>query len=225
LFNRQKIDPRIVIAQMSSLSIAWGIAAGVAYLGLIKRAIDLVAAATPWTGATVDSGLIGLNADNAAKHLSGFGGLITPVVIALPFAIIAVIVFAILIRARPRLATGVGVGLIIAAILGLIGALLLFLAQVATREHGTEFIVALVTIIIVAVLLRLQRFVRRFYSRSPAFATLFFGVFTVVYLILANGVNISSIVLSQVDVWLAIISFGIVLYAGFRLANAARKTR
>jgi len=113
----------------------------------------------------------------------------------------------------------------IAAILGLIGALLLFLAQVATRERGTEFIVAPVTIIIVALLLRLQRFVRRFYSRSPAFATLFFGVFTVVYLILANGVNISSIVLSQIDVWLALISFAIVLYAGFNLANAARKAR
>lgn len=225
MFNRQKIDPRIIIAQMGSLSIAWGIAAGVAYLGLIQRAIDLVAAATPWAGIKVGSGLIGLNTERSTRLAGSFGNIVGPVVIALPFAIIAVIALAILIRARPRLASGAGVGLIIAAILGLIGALLLFLAQVATREEGTQFIVALVTIIIVAVLLRLQRFVRRFYSRSPAFTTLFFGVFTLAYLILANSVNITSIVLSKVDVWLAIISFGIVLYAGFRLANAARRTR
>jgi hypothetical protein len=225
MFNRQKVDPRIIIAQMASLSIAWGIAAGVAYLGLIKRAIDLVAAATPWQGADVDSGLISLSADRSTRLAGSFGGIVGPVVIALPFAIIAILVFAILIRARPRLASSAGVGLIIAAILGIVGGLLLFLAQVATRERGTEFIVALITIVIVALLLRLQRFVRRFYSRSPAFATLFFGVFTVVYLVLANGVNISSIVLSQIDVWLAIISFAIVLYAGFNLANAARRTR
>ena len=225
MFNRQKIDPRIVVAQMSSLSIAWGIAAGVAYLGLIKRAIDVVAAATPWTGANVDSGLISLNAERSTRLAGSFGSIVGPVVVALPFAIVAVIALGILIRARPRLASSAGVALIVAALLGIIGAFLLFLAQVATRERGTEFIVALVTIVIVAVLLRLQRFVRRFYSRSPAFATLFFGVFTIVYLILANGVNISSIVLSQVDVWLGIISFAIALYAGFKLVNAARKAR
>src|SRR5579884_2795278 len=188
MFNRQKIDPRIIVAQMSSLSIAWGIAAGVAYLGLIKRAIDLIKAATPWPGVEVDSGLIGLNADNAARHITGFQNLITVAVIALPFAIVAVIVLGIIIRARPRLSSTLGAVLIIAAIVGLVGALLLFLAQVANRKNGTEFIVALVTIVIVAVLLRLQRFVRRFYGRSPAFATLFFGFFTVFYLVLANGV-------------------------------------
>src|SRR5262245_18601298 len=126
MFNRQRIDPRIVVAQMSSLSIAWGIAAGVAYLGLIKRAIDLVAAATPWTGANVDSGLIGLNAERSTRLAGSFASIVGPVVIALPFAIVAVIALGILIRAQPRLAGSAGVALIVAALLGLIGALLLF---------------------------------------------------------------------------------------------------
>lgn len=223
MFNRQKTDPRVVAAQMSSLSIAWGIAAGIAYLGVVKRAIDLIAAATPWPGIALDSGLISLNATRSERFVAPFGSYVGVVIAALPITILALIVCGVLARARPRLARIAAVVVIIAALLGEVGAMLIFVAQVATRQNGTEFIVALVTIFLVAIMLRLQRLVRRFYRRSPAFATLFFALLTIVYLVLSNGTNISSIVLGQVDIWLAIIAYAIAFYSGIKLSGAARK--
>lgn len=225
MFNRQKTDPKVVVLQMSSLAIAWALLAGVAYLGLIKKGIDLIAAQTPWQGIETDSGLIALDAARVERLNATLGMIAQWAVIALPVMIVAALALGILVRARPRFARGGAAGIGAAGLLGLATTLLIFLAQVATRKNGTEFIVALVTIALVAVLLRLQRFVRRFYRRSPAFATLFFAVFTIVYLILANGVNISSIVMSQVDIWLGIVAFAIVVYAGFHMARAGRRAK
>lgn len=225
MFKRDKADPRTVAAQMSSLAVAWAIAAAIAYLGLIKRAIDLVAAATPWPGVSVDAGLVSLSAARSARFVAPYGNYVVWAVAALPFAIAALAICGIAARARPQLFTVSSVIIMLASIAGEVGALLIFAAQVATRKNGTEFVVALATIILVGVLLRLQHFVRRFYRRSPAIATLVFAILTIVYLALSNGVNISSIILGQVDIWLSMIAFGIALYAGVRLARAARRAR
>ena len=86
------------------------------------------------------------------------------------------------------------------------------MALVANLKNGVQFIVALLTIVIVSILLRLQRGIRRFFRRSPAVASLLFAAVTIFYLIISNGANISTLVLQQVDVWLSLLAFAIVLY-------------
>jgi hypothetical protein len=222
MFNR-KVDARAEAVKRASLSIVWGAIAGVAYLGLIKRAVDLIATSTPWAGLSVglDSGLI---ATGTGALGAKYGPLATTAVAALPIAIVAVIALGIAARVRPGAAAFAGL-LLAAALLGLAGVSLLFLAVVVNVKNGTEFVVALVTIVAVSILLRLQRFVRRFYRRSPAGASLLFAVATLAYLILGNGANISSIILSQVDIWLSLVAFGIVLYASITLLRLGQLLR
>lgn len=228
MFNRQKqqTDPRVDAARRSSLAIAWGVAAGVAYLGLIYQVVHLIANATngQWKGdSSIDQGIV-----HAAAAFKQFGAsyaqIATIVVAALPVAIIAAIVLGIIARVRPRLGVVSGL-LIVAGVLGLAASLLLFVALVANLENGVQFIVALVTIVIVSILLRLQRAIRRFFRRSPALASLLFAAVTIFYLIISNGANISSLVLQQVDVWLSLLAFAIVIYCGVSLVRIGQRLR
>jgi hypothetical protein len=98
-------------------------------------------------------------------------------------------------------------------------------ALVANPKNGIQFAVALITIVIVSILLRLQRAIRRFFRRSPALASLLFAAVTVFYLIISNGANISSLVLQQVDVWLSLLAFAIVAYCGVTLVRIGQRLR
>ncbi len=227
MFNRQKqqTDPRVDAARRASLAIAWGVAAAVAYLGLIYQAVQLIVKATngQWSGGTVDPGII-----HAGTTFKDFGAtyaqLASIVVAALPVAIVATVVLGIIARVRPRL-TFLAPLLIVSGVLGLAASLLLLVALVANPKNGVQFAVALITIVIVSILLRLQRGIRRFFRRSPALASLLFAAVTVFYLIISNGANISSLVLQQVDVWLSLLAFAIVVYCGVTLARIGQRLR
>ena len=227
MFNRQKqqTDPRVDAAKRASLASAWGVAAGVAYLGLIYQVVQLIVNATngQWSGGTVDQGII--HAGSAFKEFgASYAQIATIVVAALPVAIVGAIVLGIIARARPRLSFTAGL-LIVAGVLGLVASLLLFVALVANLKNGVQFIVALITIVIVSILLRLQRAIRRFFRRSPALASLLFAAVTIFYLIISNGANISSLVLQQVDVWLSLLAFAIVIYCGVSLVRIGQRLR
>lgn len=223
VFQKAKKDPRAEAMKVASLAVAMGIAAAGAYFGVVARLLALLASAIPtWDAPTIDQGILSYGDPKLNAHIVQFTGAYTslaPAIIGtLPLAILAVLVFGVLGRTRPG--SGVIAGLLIAgAALGLGGALALFLAVVVNARNGRDFIVALVTIVLVAVLLRVQRFVRRFFQRSPGSASLVFTVLVILGLVLSNGVNISSIVLAQIDVWLAIVAFAVALYAGIRLAR------
>jgi hypothetical protein len=213
---------------MASLSVAWGILAGIAYLGLVKRAVDYATSRTPWPGFNVDGGLIAIH---SAPHLAAsYRPLFNAALIVVPVAAVAIIALGIAARIRPSLQL-FSIAELVAALLGLISASGIFAIEVVTVQNGTQIGVALATIVLVAVLLRLQRFIRHFYRRAPAAATLLFAAVTLTYLILSNGTNLSSIVLSQVHIWLAVIAFLIATYAaivqvraGGRLTRSAAKT-
>jgi hypothetical protein len=213
----------------ASLGIAWGLVAGVAYLGLIGTIVSQFKGALPqWSPPTFDSGII----HSAAAHASlahanpSLASLRTVAVAAIPFAIVAVIALGLIARLRPTDVVFAGL-LIVAACLGLAGTALVFITVVvgdASTRNGIA--VAVVTIIAVPVLLRVQHFIRRFYRRSPAVVSLLFGALLLVYFIFSNNASLSSIVLSQLDYWLALAAFGIALYAGIssvRHRRAARK--
>lgn len=218
----RKSDPRADARKMSALAIAWGIVAGIAYLGLISAAIKLVKSqVSSWQGVSVDPGILQLA---QAKH-SSQATISTLVIAALPVAIVAVLALGIVARTRPT-APAVAPLLILAALLGLAGTVLVGVGLVVNRQNATELAIALATIVIVAILIRLSRFIRRFYSRSPAAASMLFALLTVAYLIVADSsTNISSIALSQVDLWLSLVAFGVALYAGIVIARARRRMR
>lgn len=182
-------DAKVRVAKMASLSVAWGVVAGVAYLGLIKRGTDLLVNATPWSGpgVTLDSGLIAIA---PAQMADQYRSLTSVVLIAIPIAIVAIIALGIAARAMPTLAL-LSFGVLAAALLGLIGAGVLFLGLVATAKNRSQFVVALATIVLIAVLIRLQRFIRHFYQRAPAAASLILAALIVAYLILGSGTNIT----------------------------------
>ena len=227
MFNRQKqqTDPRVDAARRASLAIAWGVAAAVAYLGLIYQAVQLIVNATKgqWSGGNIDQGIV--HAGTTFKQFGEtYAQLATIVVAALPVFIIATIVLGIVARVRPRL-TFIAPLLIVCGVLGLAASLLLIVALVANPKNGIQFAVALITIVIVSILLRLQRAIRRFFRRSPALASLLFAAVTVFYLIISNGANISSLVLQQVDVWLSLLAFAIVAYCGVTLVRIGQRLR
>lgn len=207
---------------MASLSVAWGVVAGVAYLGLIGRAVAFLTTVTPWSGVTIDQGLVTVlttTSKQSAFHFTGLALTAAQIaVVALPFAILAIIALGIAARVRPSMVAFGGL-LIVASLVGLAGTLVIFIAQVATLNIATEFLVALATIVIVAILVRLQKVIRRFYNHAPAFSTLLLTAATLFYLIFSDGVSFSSIIISQLDIWLAIVSFAIAFYAALRLAR------
>jgi hypothetical protein len=216
----RKGDSRVSALKMASLLIAWGLAALLAYLGGVSRFVDFLDTAKIWPKpGDIDSGLIN-------PKLGDFGGTYAPIVtatiIALPFAIGAIILFGMILRARPGITILASLS-IVASIIGLAGSLFLFLPNVVNKENEQGFLIALLTIVLVFVLVRIQRFVRRFYQRSPAFATLIFGLLAIIFIILSNGTQITGIILKQIDYWLALVSFGITLYASINLTRHSRK--
>jgi hypothetical protein len=210
-------------AKMASLSIAWGLVAGVAYLGLIGTIVTHFTGVLPqWTPPTFDSGIVNSPAAHANASLSS---LRTVAVAAIPFAILAVILLGLIARLRPTFLAASGL-LMAAACLGLAGTVLVFITVVADNASTRSGLaVALVTLIAVPILLRVQRFIRRFYNRAPAVVSLLFGALLLIYFIFSNNASISSIVLVQLDYWLGIIAFGIVLYAGITSARQGRRAR
>ena len=217
-------DARREVTKRATLCLVWGIVAGVAYLGLIGRGVSLIAKATGLIGSgeSIDSGLISLTSSSGGVPVpSSLHALAIVALAALPIAIIATIVLAILLRISPR--QGVFVALLIAAaVLGLVGALVLFLHVVATVNNGKGFIVAFLTGIVISLLLRLQQSVRHSYQRNPALVTLLVALLIIVYLVLSNGTNITAIVLADVDVWLALVAFAVTLCAGIGIARFRR---
>ena len=212
-------DAKAQVARMASLSVAWGILAGVAYLGLVKRAVDFAKAQTSWPGFAVDGGLM---ATNTSQVAAGYQTLTSVALIVVPIAAVAVIGLGIAVRVLPSLRALSTVELV-AALLGLLSAGVLFLDEVVNAQNRTQFLVALATIVLVGVLLRVQRFIRHFYRRAPALTTLLFAVVTMAYLILSNGTSISAIILGQVHVWLAVIAFAIAFYAAVSQVRAGSR--
>lgn len=215
----KSVDAKTRVERMASLSVAWGLLAGVAYFGLIKRAVAYAKANSAWPGFAVDGGLTTINAGHVASNYQTLTHL---ALIALPIAAGAVIALGIAARVRPTMSLFAVLGLI-AAVLGLASAGMIFVAEVVNAQNGTETAIAVATIVLVGVLLRLQRFIRHFYRRTPAFTSLLFVAVTLAYLILSDGTNLSTIILSQVHVWLALIAFLIVLFATIGQVRAGRR--
>jgi hypothetical protein len=223
-----QISPKAGSAKMSTMAIVWGLAAGVAYLGLINGAATQLYNSLKAPLPSNDSGLRTLDAQLTAHFhiaVNSFSSLATIAVAAIPVAIIATIALGLGVRVRPTQGAFSSL-LVIAGVVGLAGVGLLFIDVVANAPaNRSALFLALGTIVVGAVLLRLEKFIRRFYQRSPAFASLIVGVVAVAYLFLANNTSIFGIVLQDVDVYLALAAFAIVIYAGYHTVRHGQRLR
>lgn len=213
--------------KMAVLALVWGLVAGVAYFGLIKHVVQLIMAATGWAGPSIsfDSGLITIDPGQAGQVGHTHTALYTTAIAALPIAILVIVGLGIVARVRPTATLLTGL-LIPAALLGLVGTLLLFVDVVATVKNRNDFLLALGTVVVIALLLRLQRFVRHFYRRSPAVVSVIVGLVLLSYIFVTNGTtNISTIVLTDIDIWLALAAFTIALYCGIILVRRGYSLR
>ena len=227
---QQQVSPKTGSAKMSTLAIVWGLVAGVAYLGLIQGAAERIYSAVGSSlapGAT-DSGLRTLDSQLTSQFhiaVNSFSSLSTVAIAAIPVAILGTIALGLAVRLRPAQGAFSSL-LIVAGVLGLVGTALLFVDLVANDpSHRSAFFLAIGTIVVAAVLLRLQKFVRRFYQRSPAAATLIIGLVAVAYLFLANNSSIFTIVLEDLDIYLAVAAFAIVIYAGYHTTRHGQRLR
>ena len=222
--NRSTVDPRREVVKRAMLCVAWGVVAAVAYFGLIGQGVSLIAKATGLIGQgeTIDSGLINLtNTSGGVSVPEALHALAITALAILPIVIIAIIVLGILLRIRPRQGILASL-LIIAGALGVLSSLVFFLRVIATANNTKGFILALITGVVVSILLRLQRSIRQSYRTNPALVTLLVALLTLVYLVLSNGSSITAIFLADIDVWLALVGFAIVFYAGIGIARYRR---
>lgn len=214
-----KSDPKAEAAKMASLSIVWGVLAGVAYLGIIAFLVSRLSQLGV-NGPTVNTeGLRSISPDMRGAPAAG---VLTLLVDALPFAIGAVILLAIAARALPQLVPVPAV-MILAALIGFVGTAILFLNRMNLTGNRTEFLIALGTIVGLAIVARLERYVRRLNRNNPAVGSLLLAVLVVAYLVASTVATIPTLILGEIDVWLALAAFLIVLYAGIRLLRASTR--
>jgi hypothetical protein len=215
-----KSDPRSEASKMADFSIIWGVLAGIAYVGAINFVVDLIKANNKnVTSASPAKAIMSL----AAKDLTNLPQqLVSAALIAIPIAIVAVLALGVWSHIRPG-ATLPSALLLVAALAGLAGAGLLFYDLVATVDTRDQFIAAFATIVGVWVLLRLEKYIRRFHKRNPAASSLLLTLLVLIYLILANGSNIAAIVMNQINIWLSLIAFALLLYSSIRLVRLSRK--
>lgn len=219
-------SPQVDAAKRASMSIVWSAVAGVAYLGLIGVGLNALATALSLPSVMNPSTNVALvTIPQAKEHIAGsYASLATAAITAIPFAIIAGIGLGIGSRIRPKI-TLLPSLLFVAGLLGLLGVLVLGYTQLFTANEGKQFAIAIGTIVVVAILVRLQRFIRRFYRRSPAIASVLVAVLLLVYFLLSGGTSISSVFLNNLNIWLALVAFAIVLYNGFQLIRASQRMR
>ena len=208
-----KSDPKAEAAKMASLSIVWGVLAGVAYLGIIALLVTRLSQMGVNGPVVNTNGLRSISPDLKGAPAEG---VLKLVVEALPFVIGALILLAIAARALPQLVP-VPVLLILAALIGFVGTAVLFLNRMNLTQNRTGFLIALGTIIGLWILVRVEGHVRRLSKRNPAVASLLLTVLVVAYLVASNVTTIPALILGEIDVWLALIAFVIVLYAGIRM--------
>jgi hypothetical protein len=214
-----KSDAKARAVQMASLSVGWAVLAGIAYLGLINDALVLVGKQIPQFSNPVDKGLLALK---PTDFTSTFQSLANTALIVVPIAVVAVLVLGIAARLRPGLALLAWLSLA-ASLLGLVSAGVIYLGTVIRPATELQFAVAVATIVVIAVLVRLGKFVRRFYQRAPGPTSILFAAVTIADLVLANQTNVTSLILSNVDAWMALLAFVIATYAGIRLVRATQK--
>lgn len=218
--------PQVDAAKRASMSIVWSVVAGVAYLGLIGTALNALATAASLSALANPATNIALVTIPQTKdHIGGsYASLATVAIAAIPVAIVAGFGLGIASRIRPKV-IALPVLLFIAGLIGLIGALLLGYTQLFTANEGKQFAIAVGTIVVVAILVRLQHFIRRFYRRSPAVASVLVAILLLIYFLLSGGTSISSVFLNNLNIWLALIAFAIVLYSAFQLMRASQRMR
>lgn len=212
-------DPKANAARMASLGIVWGVLAGVAYVGLIAVAVNYINH-LGLNGPTVNTqGLRSITVDLTGAPAAS---VLKLAIEAIPFAIGAVILLAIGARVFPGLIPLPAL-LIVAALIGLIGTAILFLNRMSQPNNRTGFLIALGTIIGVWILVRVERNVRHLSRRNPAVASLLLTVLVVAYLVASNVTTIPALILGEIDVWLALVAFIIVLYAAIRMLRQSTR--
>ncbi|HEV2456793.1 MAG TPA: hypothetical protein VGS80_00385, partial [Ktedonobacterales bacterium] len=130
-------NPKADAAKMAALAIVWGAVAGVAYLGLISKVIDLIKKATGWVGpgAPYDTGLLAIDPAQIAGH--GHSQLYIIAISAIPFAIVAAIALGVVAWVRPALVPISGL-LIPAGLIGIVGVGLVFINVVVNVKNRND---------------------------------------------------------------------------------------
>ena len=213
-------------AKFSTLSLVWSLIAIGAYIAL------------PWVLDYTNKNSIGFTgwqytaevAQKGAGVLKGVAitSLGDPKTLALfimtlliPVALVAVFVTSLVIRGH-MLSLGVVRLYIISGIVGLIATLTLFIPYVASDpQNQKKFAFAAGVVITSGIIARLQSQLRNLFKRNPAIASI--GLLAISYaaIWLADQATITSIVLTQIGIWLSLAAFAIVLYSGLTLRREA----
>lgn len=216
------------VAKFASLSLVWGAVAIAGYIFL------------PWvskpnqtdydTGISfaqkfAQNGLALLNGNSTTSL--GDPLALTFFVLILLIPVAAVVAFATGIIARVNLpAPLINGSQVTAAIIGLAGTLAMFVPYVVENpENQLKFFESVGVVGFTAILARGRKPIQNLFQRNPALASLIALAAGVITVKLADLSSFTTIVVAQAGLWLALISFGIILYSSTHMARAARKAR
>jgi hypothetical protein len=118
------------------------------------------------------------------------------------------------------------VGEMVAAALGVVGTLVMFIPNVAQDSvNQRNFAIAGLIVILSTVLSQLQKQLRQFFQSQPTIASVVLIGLVYLSVVLANYASFAQIVVKQSGIWLALVSFLLMFYGGTKMVREARKAR
>ncbi|MBA3825111.1 MAG: hypothetical protein H0X24_14595 [Ktedonobacterales bacterium] len=118
------------------------------------------------------------------------------------------------------------VGEMVAAALGVVGTLVMFIPNVAQNsDNQRNFAIAGLIVILSTVISQLQRQLRQFFQSQPTLASIVLIGLIYLSVVLANYASFAQIVVKQSGIWLALVAFLLMFYGGTKMIREARKAR
>ena len=220
----QKTPPEV--AKYALLAIVWGFIAILAFIFLpwvINKDGNFSGFTYISEVASKGLGAIKGNPSSSLSDPTALGFLL--LILFTPLAAILSIGLSIAVRARSA-TNGIITGEMVAAALGIVGTLVMFIPNVA-ENSGNQRNFAIAGLIVVAstVISQLQKQLRQFFQTQPTLASVVLIGLVYISVLLASYASFAQVVVNQSGIWLALVAFFLMFYAGTKMVREARKAR
>jgi len=212
------------VARYASLSIVWGLIAGGAFLFLPWVITNFKTNATE-NGSQYAQSVFKTVQTNAQADLGKdpLSLILLILVLLIPVVIVATIVTGLITRIRlptqsfARFHTALG-------FVGLAGTLAMFVPYILLNDTSqSRFERAALVIVVTGILARLQKPIQNRFQQAPAIISILLlaGAYGSIYL--ADQASLTTLVLTQLGLWITLASFGIIIYSGFNIQRHTRR--
>jgi hypothetical protein len=209
------------VAKFAVFTIVWGIVAVASFVAL-PWVVDKTGQTA--TGGNIALSLFGTGPKNVTNLTQQFTSVLA-IILAIPIAGLVLIVLGIVARVRVPSNGQIALQAIV-AVIGLLATIFWFIPNVIVNpDDQHKFIQAGIIVAATVVLTRLRQPVMNFFSDNPTIASVLTLALAYAAFWLANQANFTSVVLTQLGLWLTLAAFGLEITGAWRLNRSARKVR